>query len=472
MFLFDIYLFMYDKIIVISLDSLRNDCLKLAWIRRYDNLYKNTLDPAADFLDEISKKWVYFKNCYSAAPYTWASHGAIFSWKWPINNWLYEIYNNPINSKIIFEYFKEKEFKTIMDTDFPFILWEYLWLNAWVDDYFIEKEQIAIDRIEKNKNTLAFFHFWWIHYPYWFHKLKFWEDDYESKIHFLEEKHNIKGQKFSDSLIETYYDEKDLELLLKYKRIISILYENKEYEELFNLYLEWIGYFIKNRFSKFRESLMEKVEKENYLIVIFSDHGEERSEECFWHHDYLWDGILNVPLIFIAKDIKPRIIEDYVRTIDILPTILDMNAIKYDNLDWGSLRGFIENGDQKNKDDILYAQMRWLKDQGDFEKLKEIRYNMLRSSIKREKLEHILKKERITLWKITLMRDYINGILKSEKLFISDDGLLQKKIMDDEHKKYLNTLLLQYNNKIKASKQNQSWSWEVRFLLRNLWYDV
>lgn len=70
------------------------------------------------------------------------------------------------------------------------------------------------------------------------------------------------------------------------------------------------------------------------------------------------------------------------------------------------------------------------------------------------------------------MRDYINGILKSEKLFVLDNEWLQKEIVDNENKAYLNTLLLQYNGKIKPTKQNKSWDWEVRFLLRNLWYDV
>ena len=118
----------YKHIVLISLDTLRRDCITHAWksefVREYGSPNFNTTS-----LNTIIQKWTFFNNCITAAPYTTASHGAYFTWVWPIKNNVYEFFNKKINKETIFEHFKNFWYDTYFHTDFEVILWPYLWIT-------------------------------------------------------------------------------------------------------------------------------------------------------------------------------------------------------------------------------------------------------------------------------------------------------------------------------------------------------
>ena len=62
------------------------------------------------------------------------------------------------------------------------------------------------------------------------------------------------------------------------------------------------------------------------LIFIFGDHGMNFGEHGEWHSHghYLYDGEIRVPLLVRYPGCHPRKIEEMVRGIDILPTVLDL----------------------------------------------------------------------------------------------------------------------------------------------------
>ena len=65
----------------------------------------------------------------------------------------------------------------------------------------------------------------------------------------------------------------------------------------------------------------------NTIIVLVSDHGEELLDHGRWGHweDNLFDEILKVPLIIYLPDRdKKVVIDDQVRTLDLMPTVLDL----------------------------------------------------------------------------------------------------------------------------------------------------
>jgi arylsulfatase len=72
---------------------------------------------------------------------------------------------------------------------------------------------------------------------------------------------------------------------------------------------------------------------DNTLLIITSDHGEEFLEHGFVEHSWtLYKESLNVPLIFHApRALKPRTIQSLVSTVDVLPTLLEMMQIPYNN---------------------------------------------------------------------------------------------------------------------------------------------
>ena len=79
------------------------------------------------------------------------------------------------------------------------------------------------------------------------------------------------------------------------------------------------------------EMLKERNIYEKTLIVLTSDHGEGLNEhDEITHGVFLYDTTLKVPLVFHCPRIMPKgkIIEEQVRTVDIMPTILDILDIK------------------------------------------------------------------------------------------------------------------------------------------------
>ena len=59
----------------------------------------------------------------------------------------------------------------------------------------------------------------------------------------------LEMRKLDDVLDETFRDAKDTELLLRYKYIVQKLYAEAKYDDLFELYVEGINYFMEHRFK-------------------------------------------------------------------------------------------------------------------------------------------------------------------------------------------------------------------------------
>lgn len=341
-----------QHIVLVSIDTLRADCINASpRAKGYLSQHKTKIDLRTDPLDRILKSGLYFNNFFSAAPYTSAAHAAYFTGMWPLNNGVYEFFNRKLSKPTIFEYAKGKGYRTIFQTDFPVILGNSLGFTEGIDDYFIEDENKAFKKLAENSknNTLSFFHFGGVHYPYGFHTLKFGGKDYVNKVISLEKKYNISKKdrhKLKDILDETFRNKDDTEFLLRYKYIIEKLYSKRMYDDLFDLYLEGVNYFLQKRFKKFISNIKSFVDKNNAILFIFSDHGEEWDAHSEGHHNSLSDNILRVPLIVYGKQIKPRIEESLVRTIDLAPTIIELlpNSFEKIKMDGSNLNIFKPSG--------------------------------------------------------------------------------------------------------------------------------
>jgi arylsulfatase A-like enzyme/Tfp pilus assembly protein PilF len=79
------------------------------------------------------------------------------------------------------------------------------------------------------------------------------------------------------------------------------------------------------------EMLRERDVYGKTLIILTGDHGEGLNEhEEITHGIFLYDTTLKVPLVFHCPGVVPKggVIEEQVRTVDIMPTILDILGIK------------------------------------------------------------------------------------------------------------------------------------------------
>lgn len=341
----------YKKVVLISLDTLRSDVLASNPYKQYPSEYNIDTNLQESELDKLVSESFYFPNTISAAPYTSTSHASIFTGLWPKNHGLYDQYNSKLTAKNIFQSAKENGYSTVFKTDFPLVLGKYLNLVKGVDDYAVEDDDLALEALSANENVFSFFHFGQIHYPYGFHNLKYGGKDYIDKVNHLEKKYSIKSKAvdLDDMAVETFRDADDLKLLYRYKRIITFLYRNKLDSDLFNLYLEGINYFHKYRFNKFLEKLRSILKDQDYLLVIFGDHGEAWNDGSYGHHNSLDEGVLRVPLIIQGKDLPTGIHTNRVRTIDIVPTIHDLLSFSEPNKHDGlSLKNIVTDNDPES----------------------------------------------------------------------------------------------------------------------------
>jgi arylsulfatase A-like enzyme len=107
--------------------------------------------------------------------------------------------------------------------------------------------------------------------------------------------------------------------------------------------------------------LLKKIDRlglrENTLVVITSDHGEEFQEHNSFLHNQVYNETMHVPLLirFPGKiPVKKRVYQP-VEIIDILPTILDLVKIKPHNHFQGRTLVPSINGKDKGKGSVVYG---------------------------------------------------------------------------------------------------------------------
>src|SRR5690349_6577483 len=126
---------MNRTLVLVSLDTLRSDCVGAHPVKLFSTDYPSLTPPRTEVLDKLVSEGTYFLNCISAAPYTSASHAAYFTGRWPLKNGVYEIYNRALRSRDIFQIGQANGYQTLFKTDFPLVLGPYLGFTRGVDQY-------------------------------------------------------------------------------------------------------------------------------------------------------------------------------------------------------------------------------------------------------------------------------------------------------------------------------------------------
>lgn len=464
----------FKHIVLISIDALRADCIKSS--PRYGEFrkkYKTSVNLNTKVVDEILKSGIYYNNCYSTAPYTSASHASYFTGFFPLHHNVYEFFNRKINKPTIFEYAKKSGYKTIFKTDFPIILGQYLGFLKGIDKNYIEDENEALKELLRSKNdkSLSFFHFAGVHYPYGFHNLKYGADDYVAKVNFLEKKYKLILQnqgKLVDVLDETFRNSEDRKLLLRYKTVIEVLYNNEKYNDLFNLYLEGINYFIAKRFTQFIQTIVKFVNENNGLLIIFSDHGEEWDNESYGHHNSLSDAVLRVPLIIYWNGIKHKIVNDLVRTIDLAPSLLPLISTDFKRINMDGEPLDLLNDDRNDLSQRLALAQVWLT-----KVKKEELFSFQRKAIVKNKIEKPLP--------TTLSQEMAHDQYSKLLITYNKDGAVISRQFTDYFKskviknriKVLEQALKKYNlSKTSGGRKLGSISHTIKKQLEDLGYKV
>lgn len=341
----------YPNIILISIDSLRADHL---------SLYGYSLNTSPN-LDEFAKDAVVFDNSIGTAPGSLASVPAILSGKYSTHHNV-TLLNQELSSKLTtlpkilkakgyntagfvsVVYIKAKygfgqDFITYKDR-IDFFEWAHTreefglrqTLEAFIPGYSSLMKQDADKAApELNKDVFR-----------WLDKNK--DNPFFMYIHYYDPHAPFNlGKEF-----RTTNDTRDyFELEEYYKNQKRYEYVPKDViDAVINLYDAEIMY-VDQYIGKLLNKLYELDIKNNTMIIITADHGEE-----FYDHGYffksstLYQEIIHIPLIiYYPKEFNPRRIEETVSHVDILPTILDVLGIEVPaDVDGMSLVPLIKNG--------------------------------------------------------------------------------------------------------------------------------
>ena len=331
------------NIILLSADTLRADHLSC-----YGYFRKTSPN-----IDAFAKNSVLFQNAISQAPTTLPAHMSIFTSLTPlvhlckidpsnankgdnINNINFKKFNIlRLDEKIatLPLLLKENGYLTLglnegggvagsLGFDKGFDTYR-LWRDLCKPMSGLEDVRKAIQESkEKKKPLFLFLHNYICHSPYLRSPPQF-------RRKFLAEK--VAGLPFSENDLRTadtspfsedevFWKNVDLSNPQHLKYIISLYDGGISYEDYI--------------FGKVVEILKKEKFYDNSIIILLSDHGEEFYEHLGKGHGRLYIEQLHVPLIikFPGNKFGARVIHEWVRTMDVMPTLFDFLNIKIKNM--------------------------------------------------------------------------------------------------------------------------------------------
>lgn len=345
----------YDHVVLVSLDCLRSDCVGIHPHKLWPLRHPGLRVPATPVLDDLAGSGAFFGNVIASAPYTSAAHATVFTGQYPARHGLHAFYEGRLHSPSVFTHARRDGRRTIMKVDFPVILGEQLGFTADIDTYLVEEDQQYIDAVTAADSSVSLAHFAGMHMPYGFHNLRFGGKAYREKLAWMEGLLPDDVPHQVDELNETQRTPEDMSLFLRYKRAVNHLYATGQYDVLFQLYLDGVEFFLKDRFEPFLAQLTDRVRQtgKTMLLVLFGDHGQQFEDTSYGNFNSLEEGVLRVPLIIAGDGVSPGQHHRRIRSADIAPTVLDLAGIKvpWSGLFDGESRADVVRGEAKLTED-------------------------------------------------------------------------------------------------------------------------
>jgi len=307
------------SVIMITLDCVRPD-----HIGHYG--YKGVDTPN---IDKIAEEGISFSQTIAQAPNTWVSHASIFTGCNPYNHGIRTPYTKLSDKvKTLAEVLSENGFAT---GGFPShtLLGESQGFDRGFDLYDIDLNNFLHSSTAENNYFYRIWDNMWMkakewmvgqskHFFIWLHYMgTHWEPEGEISLPpEYREKYSNYGQ---------YYDGK----------------------------ISWADYIC---IGKVKEFLEKNKLSDDSILILFSDHGDDLSKneipsQYGGHNDNLFDDVMKILLVFRAPNRVPgnKIINKQVRSIDIMPTLLDIMGIPIpENIDGVSLVSLYDE-EKKNK---------------------------------------------------------------------------------------------------------------------------
>ena len=294
-----------------DLGNIKNVILIIACSLRADHLgcygYGRKTSPN---IDELAKDGVLFNNCFAQAPFTVHSVASIMTSHYPRK--LFGIDHNyaiiPDQAKTCAEFFNEEGFYTMGFMASPWTSKPFNFHQGF--DYFFDTAEL-LDLYKTEEERRA---------------NRVWGDELTGKII---NKLNTINQRF---FLQVMYTDVHSPYTSfppfkgKYQRDKQKRVQVDRYDETILHFDSYVGQLV--------ETLRDRNVLDNTLIIITSDHGEAFGKLRRYdrgHSALLYNTVIKVPLIFYnpSLPVKGMSINKHVTSMDILPTILDVMGIQY-----------------------------------------------------------------------------------------------------------------------------------------------
>jgi arylsulfatase A-like enzyme len=300
-----------SNVILISLDTLRADHLGCYG---YD---RNT----SPTIDALAKESVLFLNTYAPSPWTLPSHVSLMTSLNTINHGVYQN-GQKIDASIptLADFLRINGFFTTAYTGGGFVSGLF-GLHKGFNSYHVRGGiqnansaevlcRASLDWLDryKDRSFFLFLHTYQIHNPY--------ASPPPYNEMFLQE-----GAEYKN------IDTNDLRIARenRYKPLSKALRQN-----IVDLYDAGIRYTDESLIKPLISRLKELGLYDRTMIILVSDHGEEFFDHQAWIHTHsVYDEVIKVPMIikFFNSEYGGRKIEDFVRLIDVMPTVLEVSGV-------------------------------------------------------------------------------------------------------------------------------------------------
>ena len=339
----------FDNIILISIDTLRADHLGCYGYSR----------ETSSHIDAFAEESVQFQNAITQAPVTAPAHMSIFTALTPM---VHQVRNHKkdgryyqLNKKILTlpEILKKNDYSTAgfvgggnvsgnlgFDRGFDSYISDIKWETVHDKPEQLDRIRHRIKlSVEDDRPLFLFLHNYLCHDPYI-------SAPEEFRLRFLDEPadglplgpDDIEAVESSETKSKGIWEDVDLrnpnhmtDLIQKRDKF----WENVDFSKpehkrhIVSLYDGCVSY-ADYVFGQIINLLKEENIFENSIIILLSDHGEEFYEHQTLLHKHLFIETMHVPLIIRFPNGKfgGVMVEDYVRTLDLMPTILEFLDIE------------------------------------------------------------------------------------------------------------------------------------------------
>ena len=310
------------NIVLISIDTLRPDHLSGYGYHR----------PTSPNLDRWSEQGVIFDNAIAQAPWTLPSHVSMLSGLDAATHGVNGSEPAPGRVHFLAEMLREAGYTTQAVTGGGFVhpqwgfsqgfdSYRYFGVSMGFKGELESELSLASEWIRSEQTPFfLFFHTYSVHNPY--RARRPFYDQFSS----IPRGHSLKVNSPEPVANDGYLTRRTFSLRLPSGDLVSPV--PATYSELgTDLYDSEVA-FLDQQIGGWLEQLTDLGSRYPTLVIFTSDHGELFGEHGLINHSSLYEENLRVPLILVGEGVEPgRRITEQVRSIDIVPTVLEIAGL-------------------------------------------------------------------------------------------------------------------------------------------------